>query len=66
LFANVAATFVMVHQGSNPVQFARLWQWGAGTNGGGVPSHFRTGSGVVNLNVLCGGRAVVQVNQKNE
>ena len=24
------------------------------------------GSGAVNLNVLCGGRAVVQVNQKNE
>jgi hypothetical protein len=25
-----------------------------------------SGSGAVNLNVLCGGRAVVQVNQKNE
>ena len=24
------------------------------------------GSGALNLNVLCGGRAVVQVNQKNE
>ena len=24
------------------------------------------GSGAVNLNVLCGGRAVVQVNQKND
>ena len=24
------------------------------------------GSGAVNLNVLCGGRAIVQVNQKNE
>ena len=26
----------------------------------------QAGSGAVNLNVLCGGRAVVQVNQKNE
>jgi hypothetical protein len=25
-----------------------------------------SGSGAVNLNVLCGGRAIVQVNQKNE
>jgi hypothetical protein len=24
------------------------------------------GSGALNLNVLCGGRAIVQVNQKNE
>jgi len=25
-----------------------------------------SGSGALNLNVLCGGRAIVQVNQKNE